>query len=111
MQKYIDQKQDHNKELNDSETYVESLYGTSSSYRKVFGLNWKTGSDEFIFDLGVIYDAAKSLHVTKRNMWCVERFGTRATHHILRIAAMCFDPLGLNFYIKKFAGKNLIGTK
>ena len=81
MQKYVDQKQDHNKELNDSESYVESLYGISTSYRKVLGLNWKMDSDEFIFDLRVIYDAAKNLHVTKRN--------------ILRIAAMFFDPLGL----------------
>ena len=81
IQKYIDQKQDHKKELNDSETYVESLHGTSISYRKVLSLNWKTDSYEFIFDLGVIYDAAKNLDFTKRN--------------ILRIAAMLFDPLGL----------------
>ena len=81
MQEYIDQNQDPNKELNDSERYVESLYGSSTSYRKVLGLNWKTDSDEFIFDLGFIYDTAKNLHVKKRN--------------ILRIASMFFDPLGL----------------
>ena len=38
-------------------------------------------SDEFTFDLGVIHDAAKNLHVTKQS--------------ILRIATMLFDPLGL----------------
>ena len=53
-QKHINQKQEQNKELSDSETYVESLYGTCTSYRKVLGLNWKTDSDELIFDLGVI---------------------------------------------------------
>ena len=86
IQKYIDQNQDPNKELKDSETYVKSLYGANTGYRNVLGLNWKTDSDEFIFDLGVIYDAAKNLHVTKRN--------------ILRIAAMFFDPLGLIAPIK-----------
>ena len=38
-------------------------------------------SDEFTFDLGVIHDAAKNLHVTKQS--------------ILRIATMLIDPLGL----------------
>ena len=80
-QKYIDQNRDPNKELNDSETNVESLYRSSNSYRKVLGLNWKKDSDEFVFDLEVIYDAAKNLHVTKRN--------------ILHIATIYFDPLGL----------------
>ena len=80
MQKYIDQKQDHNKELNYSETHVESLYGIVTSYQKVLGLNWKMDSDKFIFDLRVIYDAAKNLHIMKGNM--------------LRIT-MFFGPLGL----------------
>ena len=81
MQKYVNQNQDLNKDLNDSQTYVQSIYGTSTSYRKVLDFNWKTDSDETIFDLGVIYDAAKNLHVTKRK--------------ILRIAAMFFDSLVL----------------
>ena len=104
MQKYINQNQDQNKELNDSQTYVQSLYGTSTSYRKVLSLNWKTDSDEIIFDLGVIYDAAENLHVTKRN--------------ILRIAAMFFDPLGLiapvtlqpKLLYQEVCRKKLIGT-
>ena len=58
MQKYIYQKHDHN----DSETYFESLYGTS--YQTALGLNWKRDSDAFIFDLGFMYDAARNL---KRN--------------------------------------------
>ena len=61
--------------------YTQSLYETSTSYRKVLGLNWKTDCDKFIFDLGVIYDAAKDLHVTKRN--------------ILQIAAV-FRHIGVN---------------
>ena len=53
----------------------------SSVYRKVLGLNWDTGTDDFIFDFENICRTAEKLDVTKRN--------------ILRIAAMFFDPLGL----------------
>ena len=69
------------KELNYRETCAQSLQGTSTNYQNVLGLNWKADSDEFKFDLGVIYDAAKNLHVTKGN--------------ILQIAAMFFNPLRL----------------
>ena len=61
--------------------YAQSLYETSTSYRKVLGLNWKTDCDKFIFDLGVIYDATKDLHVAERN--------------ILQIAVV-FRPIGVN---------------
>ena len=81
MQKYIDQNQDPNKKLNDSETYVESLNRASTCYRKVLGLSWKIDSNEFIFDLGVIYNAAENVHVTRLN--------------ILRIAGMFLEPLEL----------------
>ena len=70
-----------NKKLNNRETYVESLYRTSTCYRKVLGFKWKSDSDEFIFDLGVIYDVTKNLHITKQS--------------ILRIDAIFFDPLPL----------------
>ena len=70
-----------NKKLNNRETYVESLYRTSTCYRKVLGFKWKSDSDEFIFDFGVIYDATKNLHITKQS--------------ILRIDAIFFDPLPL----------------
>ena len=80
MQKHIKQ-QDGNNNFIDGESYVESLYGSSTKYRKVLGLNWKTDSDEFIFDLESIYNYSRDLQFTKRN--------------VLRIAAMFFDPLGL----------------
>ena len=69
------------KELNYRETCAQSLQGTSTNYQNVLGLNWKADSDEFKFGLGVIYDAAKNVHVTKGN--------------ILQIAAMFFNPLRL----------------
>lgn len=37
-----------------SETYMKNLYGNSSVYRKVLGLNWDTGVNDFIFDLEII---------------------------------------------------------
>ena len=68
-------------DISDSEIYVESLYGSSSVYRKVLGLNWDTGGGDFIFDFEIICRTAEKLDVTKRN--------------ILRIVAMFVDPLGL----------------
>ena len=57
------------------------LYGSSSVYWKVLGLNWDTRADDFIFDFENICCTAEKLNVTKRN--------------ILRITAMFFDILGL----------------
>ena len=68
-------------EISDSEIYVESLYGSSSFYQKVLGLNWDTGADDFIFNFEIICRTTEKLDVTKRN--------------ILRIVVMFVDPLGL----------------
>ena len=68
-------------DISESETYAENLYGSSSVYRKVLGLNWDTDADDFMFDLEDICHTAEKLDVTKRN--------------ILHIAALFFDPLGL----------------
>ena len=59
-------------DISDYETYVGNLCGSSSVYRKVFGLNWDTGVDNFIFDFEIICRTAKKLDVTKRNV-CVSQ--------------------------------------
>ena len=61
--------------------HVETLYGSSSVYRKVLGLNWDTGADDFVFDFENICRKVEKLDVTKRN--------------ILRVAVIFFDPVGL----------------
>ena len=84
MKKLIDSNENNSRskmDISESETYVENLFGSSSVYRKVLGLNWDTGADDFIFDFENICRTAEKLDVTKRN--------------ILRIAAVFFDPLGL----------------
>ena len=84
MKKFIDSNENNSRskmDISESETYVENLFGSSSVYRKVLGLNWDTGADDFIFDFENICRTAEKLDVTKRN--------------VLRIAAMFFDPLGL----------------
>ena len=84
MKKLIDSNENNSRskmDISESETCVENLFGSSSVYRKVLGLNWDTGADDFIFDFENICRTAEKLDVTKRN--------------ILRIAAMFFDPLGL----------------
>ena len=55
-------------DISDSERYVENFYGSSSVYRKVLGLNWDTGADDFIFDFEIICRTAEKLDVTKRNI-------------------------------------------
>ena len=52
-----------------------------SYVRKGLGVEWNVSKDEFIFTFSDIIEAAKSLPVTKRN--------------IFKISAMFFDPLGL----------------
>ena len=84
MKKLIDSNENNSRskmDISESETYAENLFGSSSVYRKVLGLNWDTGADDFIFDFENICGTAEKLDATKRN--------------ILRIAAMFFDPLGL----------------
>ena len=73
-------------DISNSGTYVGNLYGSSSVYRKVLGLNWDTGVEDFIFDFDIICRTAEKLDVTKRNT--------------LRVAAMFFEPLGLISPIK-----------
>ena len=77
MKKFIDSNENNSRskmDISESETYVENLFGSSSVYRKVLGLNWDTGADNFAFDFENIYRTAEKLDVTKRN--------------ILRVAAM-----------------------
>ena len=84
LKKFIDSNEGNSRSkmhISDSETYVENLYGSSNVYRKVLGLNWNTGADDFIFDFEIICRTAEKLDVTKRN--------------ILRVAALFFEPLGL----------------
>ena len=83
LKKFIDSNGNNSRsdmDISDSETYVENLHGSSSVYRKVLGLNWDTGVDDFIFGFENILRTAEKLDITKRN--------------ILRVAAMFFDPLG-----------------
>ena len=84
LKKFIDSNENNSQSemyISDSETYVANLYVSSSVYRKVLGLNWDTGANDFIFDFGNISRKAEKLDITKRN--------------ILRVAAMFYDPLGL----------------
>ena len=52
-------------DISGSVTYVESLYGNSSVFRKVLILNWDTGADNFIFDFEIICRTADKLDATK----------------------------------------------
>ena len=84
LKKFIDSNENKSRpemDISNSETYVENLYGSSSVYRKVLGLNWDTGAGDFIFDFENISRTAEKLNITKRN--------------ILRVAATFFDLLGL----------------
>ena len=84
LKKFIDSNENNSRskmDISDNETYEENLYGSSSVYRKVLGLNWDTGADDFIFDFENISHTAEKLDISKRK--------------ILRVAAMIFDPLGL----------------
>ena len=77
LKKFIDSNKNNSRskmDISDSETYRENVYRSSSVYRKVLGLNWDTGADNFAFDFENIYRTAEKLDVTKRN--------------ILRVAAM-----------------------
>ena len=79
LKKFIDSNGNNSRsemDISDSETYVENLHGSSSVYRKVLGLNWDTGVDDFIFGFENILRTAEKLDITKRN--------------ILRVAAICF---------------------
>ena len=108
MKKFIDSNDNNSRskmDISEIETYVENLFGSSSVYRKVLGLNWNTGADDFIFDFENICRTAEKLDVTKRN--------------VLRIAAVFFDPLGLispitlqpKLIFKNFVEINWNGTK
>ena len=84
LKKFIDSNENNSRskmDISDNETFEENLYGSSSVYRKVLGLNWDTGADDFIFDFANICRTVENLDVTKRN--------------ILLVAAMFFDPVGL----------------
>ena len=39
----------------------ENLYGRSNVYRRVLGLNWYKGADDFMFDFDIICLAAEKL--------------------------------------------------
>ena len=49
--------------------HVEKVYGSSSVYRKVLGLNWVTGADDFIFDFEFTCRTAEKLDV----IFCVSQ--------------------------------------
>ena len=76
LKKFIDSNENNSRskmDISDNETYEENLYGSSSVYRKVLGLNWDTGADDFIFDFENIWaensgETAEKLDVTKRNI-------------------------------------------
>ena len=75
--------------------FVESLQRSSTSNLKVNGLNWKTDHHEFTFDLSIIYDAAKNLHITKQmtDFYVFRLIGINSVYYITT-----------NFHTKNFAG-------
>ena len=59
---------------------MEKVYGSSSVYRKVLGLNWDTSADDFIFDFEFICRTAEKLDVTKLDViFCVSQLLFDAT--------------------------------
>ena len=73
------------KELSDSETYVKATLGKSQKTlpgeQKVLGLRWKIDTDEFVFDLNDVVQAAEQLLPTKR--------------HVVSIIGRVYDPFGI----------------
>ena len=72
----------------DDETYVKDFLGNSYTYQKVLGVNWNATTDKFVFEFSNIINIASKLNVTKRN--------------ILKVSAMFFDPLGLNWRLQMY---------
>ena len=67
LKKFVDSSENNSRsemDISNSETYMENLYGSSSVYRKVFGLNWDTGADDFILDFENISRSEENLDVT-----------------------------------------------
>ena len=70
----------------EDESYAKATTGPTtvnqeSKFVKVLGVNWKTESDEFLFDFTELIKFARSLPVTKRSL--------------LKLSAKIFNPLGL----------------
>ena len=68
LKKFIDSNENNSwseMDISDRETYVENLYGSSSVYWKVLGLNWDTGADDFIFYYENISRTAEKLDITQ----------------------------------------------
>ena len=84
----------------DDETNVKHSLGNSDTYRKVLGVNWKTTSNEFLFEFSDILDIASILNVTKQN--------------ILKFSPMFFHSLGLiclNLLQPKLLFRNVVTEK
>ena len=87
MQKHFKQKENllsknHSFAENDSCTFLESqIKFVANDLKSVFGVEWNTQNDEFLFHFSSWIDLARSLETTKRN--------------VLKISASFYDPLGL----------------
>lgn len=87
LQKHFKQKENllcknHSFAENDSCTFLESqIKFVANDLKSVFGVEWNTQNDEFLFHFSSWIDLARSLETTKRN--------------VLKISASFYDPLGL----------------
>ena len=72
--------------VEDTESYAKTSIGQThepdtKTEHKVLGLSWNCASDDIIFKLGAMYEYAKDLPLTKRNL--------------LKIVSKFYDPLGI----------------